>query len=290
MYAATDGASVWSSKRMTHLPPVLAGDLVAICSDTGVVALRAATGELVWEGADVAAGSANALVASSDGLLLVTPTGVRAWNLDGTPRWHRAMPIAPTRAAAGASALFVSVPGPGIASIDLKSGAVSSVVPASAEMRYLAIEADRLLVAFVNGRIATYKLTPKLSRDWEYRKIEATGAPAADARSSYATLIDNTLYAFGLGNGHERWSAQLPARPRGGPILSAGRVIVVLADARLAQFQPNGTVIADEPSGDGSTNIVAVGASAGGRLIAAVGVRNDESRELIGWRQSPAPR
>jgi outer membrane protein assembly factor BamB len=157
---------------------------------------------------------------------------------------------------------------------------------------FVAVQAGRLLVTADNGDISAYKLTPSLSRDWRFPKIDATGPPVADSRSVYATLIDNTLYALALGNGNQRWSRQLPTRPRGGPIVSGDRVIVVLADGRLAQYRANnqGTALPEEAPPDVSTRIISVGADPAGLVIAAIGVPADESRQLIAWRATPDSR
>ena len=91
---------------------------------------------------------------------------------------------------------------------------------------------------------------------------------------------------FGLGNGHQRWSRQLPTRPRGGPVLFDKRVMVVLADGRLAQFAADdkGTTLTEEPSPDASIRVLGFGASPDGQLIAAVGAPADNSRQLMAWR------
>jgi outer membrane protein assembly factor BamB len=291
MYAASDGSPAWSSTHLTALPPVFAGDVVVIASGSGVKALRAATGEPAWE-VVAPASSATALVATASAIVLVSPEEVQAWRLDGTPFWTRQMKTAPARAAAGEHAIYVSVPGPAIAALDLASGGVLRIVPAPASTVFVAVQAGRLLVTADNGDISAYKLTPSLSRDWRFPKIDATGAPVADSRSVYATLIDNTLYALALGNGNQRWSRQLPTRPRGGPIVSGDRVIVVLADGRLAQYRANnqGTALPEEAPPDVSTRIISVGADPAGLVIAAIGVPADESRQLIAWRATPDSR
>jgi outer membrane protein assembly factor BamB len=292
VYAAADGAPVWSSQLLTRLPPVIAGDVVVIASGSGVKALRAASGEPVWDAAAPAA-AATALLATASAILLVSPGEVQAWRFDGSPLWTRRMATAPARAAAGDRAVYVSVPGPGIAALDLETGAVMSTVQASADTLFVSVHAGRLLVGSANGDLTAYKLAPSFSRDWTYRKIDATGPPAADARTMYATHIDNTLYAHALGSGNQRWSRQLPTRPRGGPILFSDRVIVVLADGRLAQYRANneGAALPEEPGPpDESTRINSVGADPSGLLIVAIGVSPDESRQLIAWRAAPGSR
>ena len=289
VYGAADGAPAWSSTLRTNLPPVFAGDVLAICSETAVVALRAATGELAWH-VTVAGVSATALLATASSLLLVTPEGVQAWKLDGTVLWDRRMPTANARAAVGPAAIYVPVPGPAIATLDLATGEVVATLPAASDTRYIAVQSDRLLVSSTAGDLSAYKIAPVLKRDWHWRAIEATGPPVADARSVYASLIDNTLYAYALGNGNQRWTRQLSTRPRGAPVVFEGRVMVVLADGQLAQYRTDGASIADEPPAPGSTRIISVGAAPSGALIAAIGVPADESRQLIAWRPAPDSR
>ena len=291
VYATSDGAPVWSSKLLTQLSPVFAGDMVVIASGTGVKALRASTGQPAWD-VTAPAASATALVATPSALVLVAPDGVHAWKLDGSPLWTRRMPTSPARAAAGDKMIYVPVPGPAISALDLATGNVVSTVPAPGETLFVAVQAGRLLIGSANGDLSSYKLTPSFSRDWTYRKIDATGAPAADSRTVYATHIDNTLYAHAVGSGNQRWSRQLPTRPRGGPILAGERVIVVLADGRLAQYSANnqGLALPEEPAPDESTRVNSMGAGPAGQLIVAIGVAADESRQLIAWRAAPGLR
>lgn len=288
VFNAADGAPAWSSKLRTTLPPAFAGDdLVAICTDTALTVLRAATGDVAWQ-VHVRGAAATALLTTSSSLVLVTPDGVQAWKLDGSELWNRPLATANARAAVGPAAVYVPVPGPALATVDLATGAVTATIPAPGETGYIAVSGDRLLITSTKGDLSAYKLAPVIKRDWHWNAIEATGTPIADARSVYATLIDNTLYAYALGNGNQRWTRQLPARPRGGPLLYGGRVMAVLANGQLAQFRTDGTSIKDDTPAAESTRVVSVAADQSGALIAAIGVQPDESRVLIAWRPAPA--
>ncbi len=289
VFNAADGAPAWSSTLRTNLPPIFAeGDLLAICSDTALVVLRAATGAVAWQ-VNVRGDAATGLLATSSAFVIVTPDGVQAWKPDGTELWNRPVPTAEARAAIGPGAIYVPVPGPAIATLDLATGAVTSTLATSGETGYIAVSGERLLVTSTTGDVSAYKLAPAIKRDWHWRATEATGPPVADSRSVYATLIDNTLYAYALGNGNQRWTRQLPTRPRGGPILHGGRIIAVLANGQLAQYRPDGTLIKDDTTAD-STRIVSVGSDTTGALHVATGAPPYESRVLIAWRPAPAAR
>jgi outer membrane protein assembly factor BamB len=191
--SADRGLTRWRSSLPGRIVTVTWDNSWLLCStDAGeLAALRAADGDLLWR---VSLGAA--LVLPPEGGLdrvYVGLEGGQVLSLDlanGTRSWSRELPGRITGLKATAGQLIVGTTGNAVFSLDLATG----------------------------------------QQNWRWRVGGDVAGPAAsDDRRVYFAARDNMLRAVDIRTGNMRWTAELPARPVGGPQVLAGRVVVPLA-------------------------------------------------------------
>jgi outer membrane protein assembly factor BamB len=63
--------------------------------------------------------------------------------------------------------------------------------------------------------------------DWRWRTgADVVGAPVADGERVYFLALDNMLRGLDRRGGTQEWKRPLPMRPRGGPMLARGILVV----------------------------------------------------------------
>jgi len=99
-------------------------------------------------------------------------------------------------------------------------------------------EREMLFVGSLEGRLSALGLADgKIA--WSWLLSEAfRHPPHADERFLFAATEANTLYAFELRGGSERWRAALPGRPAGPPFGIGDRVLVATQDGLVLEFDP----------------------------------------------------
>jgi outer membrane protein assembly factor BamB len=77
---------------------------------------------------------------------------------------------------------------------------------------------------------------------WRWRTgADVLGRPVADDRRVYFVSLDNVLRALTRGGGSQEWRRLLPIRPSGGPLMTAGALVVSgVAPSVLAFSTTNG--------------------------------------------------
>ncbi len=123
-------------------------------------------------------------------------------------------------------------------------------------------EREVLFVGSLEGRLSALHLSDgKIA--WSWLLSEAfRHPPHAGERFLFAATEANTLYAFELRGGSERWRAALPGRPAGPPLGIGDRVLVTTRDGLVLEFDPR-TGLAGGGGQDMEAEIVGIARGAG---------------------------
>jgi outer membrane protein assembly factor BamB len=248
-----EGTTRWRSTLPGRIVTVTWDNSWLLCSnDAGdLAAFRAADGQLVWR--------------TSLGAALVLPP------------------------AAGLDRLYVGLEGGQVLSLDLANGerAWSREVPG----RVTGLKAaDGQLIVGTTGN-AVLSLDLKTGRqNWRWRVGgDVAGAAANDDRRVYFAARDNVLRAVDIRSGNLRWTADLPARPVGGPQVLAGRVVVPLSttvgifDPQTGKPETQVTVAGEMRS---APHLRVDGRPTSPRLVA---ITLDGKMQGFGWRYEAPP-
>lgn len=253
--AAANGRTRWQTPLPGRLLTITWDNSWLLCSnaDGDLAALRASDGELLWRSA---LGSALVLppAAGLDRVYVALENGdVVSLNLvDGQQLWKRALPGRVTGLSATDGQLLAGTTGKAIFSLELATG----------------------------------------RQRWRWRVGgDVSGPAASDDRHVYFAARDNVLRAVDIRSGNLRWTAELPARPVGGPQVLAGRVVVPLATT-VGIFDPATgkseaqVVVAGEMSA--APHLRLEGRQTSPRLVA---ITRDGRMQGFGWRyeEPPAP-
>lgn len=265
------GTVRWRREVAVSLAPSAGGDMVFAAGDDAVRALDARTGALRWD--TPLPGRLVSITWDTGWLLCATEGGdlaaLRA--SDGELVWRVALgaPLA-VPPAAGLDRVYVGLDAGHIVSLSLATGARGWDTTVPGRLTGLrAVEGQ--LVAGTTGRaIFSFELTTGRQR-WRWRVGgDVAGAASSDGRLLFFAARDNVLRAVDARSGNLRWTAELPARPLGGPQVFNGLVLVPLAST-VAAFdaatgKPTGAVNA---SGELSTPPhLRDGRPTGARLVA----------------------
>ena len=130
-----------------------------------------------------------------------------------------------------------------------------------------------------DGNVYAYRQSSASRPEWVYRARTGTlGAPIADAKHVYVSLLNNSARALDARNGSMRWAVELPARPTLGMALGPDKLVVPLLSGELAvcTFRPGGL----RPSHQRHRLSQAAGRSA--RLLSAARVVGDQAGSVEG--------
>lgn len=186
-----DGAKAWKIPFTDTLASRLVwanGWLVAATSSGGVIAYRAADGQVVWRQETGARASAAPAVAAGRVYIALEDRRLLALNIEnGQPIWTRRIGGAPNEILALDDRIY--------------AGATDNFL--------YCVKAD-------TGQI-----------DWRWRTgADVIGQPVVDDRRVYFVSLDNMLRALDRKGGTQQWKHGLPFRPRTGPVLINDTLVV----------------------------------------------------------------
>ncbi len=99
-------------------------------------------------------------------------------------------------------------------------------------------ERGLLVVGTMEGDLLALRLDDGCEA-WSWALQEAfRHAPGVGERFLFAASGANTLYAFDVGGGSERWRAALPGRPAASPLTMGNRLLVATRDGLALEFDP----------------------------------------------------
>lgn len=217
--------------------------LVAPMLDSRVVALDAASGEVLWERAAVDGVQIHAApVADGADVLIATDRGevLRLAALSGAERW-RADVGAPVYAAPAADgrSIVVSTTRGGVVHLDAASGEQRWRVDADRVLRATTagLTDDALAVGFTDGSTRVYDRATGAER-WRHRVDGNISAPPlwVDGHLAVGTM-DRRLILLDAATGDEVWSRQLRGRVKSALGVGGGMLIALVEPRHVVAFQ-----------------------------------------------------
>jgi outer membrane protein assembly factor BamB len=232
------GAVRWRRELASTVAPSSGDGLVFVATDGVVEALHAQSGATKWR--TPLPGRLVTVTWDNGWLLCSTDAGdlaaLRA--SDGNLLWRTTLGAAlVVPPAPGLDRVYLAVEGARVVSVDLATGQQRWVRTLSGRITSLAAVDGQLIVGTTANTLFSLDLTTGRQR-WRWRVGGDVSGPAtSDDRHIYFVARDNVLRAVALGGGTLRWTAELEARPVGGPQLYRGMVFVPLANS-VAVFDP----------------------------------------------------
>jgi len=305
--ALGDGHVLWAAPLPSRLPPLAAGTFVVVASGGRLVALDLASGQPKWTVND--AGDPTSLLWHNALVMTASGTTVRAWGADGKETWRQeadsriAAPIA-----AEAELVFAGLEGQKLVAFDAKTGALRWAQSLETVPKTLLAFQGRVYFTGQDGDFYAYLQRPQLQWDWRYsnRLPPAVGAPVTDDRRLYVAFLDNTVRAFDVKIGNERWHQPIGARPAAGPFLVGEHACVLTTPGNLVMLRrrdgafalpakpaappapPPDTAAAPgaKPAIISRQTLLTYAVGPDGTIVVTVVVGDDGSRTLVAWRYS----
>lgn len=249
------GAVRWRRELATSIAPASGEGLVFVAADGRVEALASSSGSARWR--TPLPGRLVTVTWDTGWLLCSTEGGdfaaLRA--SDGELVWRATLGkalVAPP--AAALDRVYLALDGAEIVSLNLATGEKGWTRTLSGRITGISAVDRQLIVGTTDNAVFSLDLESGRQR-WRWRVGgDASGTATSDERHIYFVARDNVLRAVARGGGSLRWTAELSARPLGGPQVFEGLVFVPLATS-IAVFDPaTGKPLATIPaSGELST-------------------------------------
>jgi len=231
------GATEWSVALMSSWPLMISDGVLYAAGARELLALRAATGDPVWQvnlDADLMVAPA---LQGSTVVVLLKPDQLRAVRLsDGSDAWHRAIPVPSASPSMWADATGVVVasgnrvsrftPGDGQLAWERELGGALST-PFVAGDRVFVGSTDNYLYALDGG-------SGRLL--WRFGTGGDVVGGTADDRFVYFAALDNLLRALRRGNGNQVWKRDLSTRTIAPPSTFGGIVVVSGNNPAMAAY------------------------------------------------------
>jgi outer membrane protein assembly factor BamB len=289
-----DGRTLWTAAEHSPLAPVALGTLVALVSEGVLHVWTQEDGARAWR-ADVDP-AASLLFSFDDRLAVVSGFEVRTWRPTGTPDWRATLTGTPTTPFVFRNGLlFVGLDEPALVALDAATGAQKWRVPLRARPESLTATDDRLYLGATNATLYSYRTTGDPDAAWKFPRLPgAIGDPVTDDRHVYFALLDNSLRAFDLGGGAQRWSTGVGSRPVGGPMLLGANPVVALSTGYVVELSARGGQVRApaKPITLPPARLQAAGLSSDGTSVFTVTIASDGSQTLTAWgrpRSAPTP-
>lgn len=234
------GAIRWQREVAEATVPDAGAGLVFVGSRQTVLALDAVSGETRWRRA--LPGAVSSVYFDTGWLLCVAADGslyaLRANN--GEAIWNTALSsrlaVAPV---AGLDRVYVGLADGRLVALALATGRVVWSRPMGHRITGVSAVADQLIVGTAgsaNRAVYSFDLVRGDQR-WRWRVGgDVSGSASSNGRLIFVASRDNVVRALDSRSGTLRWSADLPARPLGAPVLIGDTVRVPLASS-VALFE-----------------------------------------------------
>jgi outer membrane protein assembly factor BamB len=227
--AIRDGVTRWTlEKAPVILPPVVDSGRLYLVADGTLDARNVTDGQPIWRAATKGTVSAP-LVAragwvilaldNGDVMALKGDTGEHVWQLELGATVRTEPLIVGDR-------LYLAPEGSGLLAVDLVSGKKVWERDLGATVNSIAAHAG-VVCAGTTGRML-YGVDEKRGEvKWKWRiGGDVIGRPAFDDETAYVVSMDNTIRAFALRDGAQRWREALAFRPLSGPIRVEGSLLI----------------------------------------------------------------
>ena len=228
----------WRRDVATALAPSVGAGLVFVAGDGVIEALSADRGLTLWR--TTLPGRMATVTWDTDWLLCSNEAGdlaaLRA--SDGGLVWRvslgSALVLPP---GPGLDRVYVGLDGGRLIPIELATGQQTWTRTLPGRITGMKAADGQLIVGTTGNAVFSLDLASGRQR-WRWRVGgDVAGAAASDERHVYFAARDNMLRAVDLRTGNLRWTAELPARPVGGPQVLAGFVVVPLSST-VSIFEP----------------------------------------------------
>jgi outer membrane protein assembly factor BamB len=233
-----EGRVVWTVGLETASTPATGDGLVFVAGDALVTALDQTSGRTVWRtpvDREIVAAlhwDGGFVVACLDGGELVAINA-----LDGQILWRS--PLGATISTAPSVAddlMYAALENGHLLALSLQNGERRWMVDLGERVTGILVIEEQLLAGTRGNRLHSISLDRGRIR-WSQRAgADVIGAPVADEQNIYFVAFDNVLRALHRGNGHLRWSRNLPSRPSGGALRVNEVVLVPLSTNDIGAY------------------------------------------------------
>jgi len=232
------GRIVWRRDITTRIAPSVGDALVFVAGDAHIEAVTADRGVARWR--TPLPGPLVTVTWDNGWLLCSNDAGdlaaLRASN--GELLWRASLgsPLV-LPPAAGLDRVYVGLDDGHVLSLDLATGLRAWSRTLGGRITGMRAANGQLIVGTTANAVFSLDLASGRQR-WRWRVGgDAAGPATSDERHVYFAARDNVLRAVDIRSGNLRWTAELPARPVGGPQVLAGRVVVPLSTS-VGIFDP----------------------------------------------------
>jgi eukaryotic-like serine/threonine-protein kinase len=284
------GRITWRREVASAVAPSVGDGFVFVAGAAGVEALSAAGGQTRWR--TPIPGRLLTVTWDNGWLLCSNDAGdlaaLRA--TDGELIWRASLGSALVLPpAAGLDRVYLALDGGQVLSLDLQTGVRSWARSLEGRITGMRAANGQLVVGTTANAVFSLDLASGRQR-WRWRVGgDVVGPAASDDKHVYFASRDNILRSVDIRSGNLRWTADLPARPVGGPQVLAGRVVVPLSTS-VGLFDPrNGKP--DAPVTVSGEMSAAPHLRAGGRPTSPrlVAIALDGRMQGFGWRFEAPP-
>lgn len=223
---AVDGHEVWRQKKDVSQPMAVAGEFLVTSSGDAIEALNAATGKAAWIVPRIK--TVAPLLAQASWVIAVTETevlGIRAAN--GEIVWRHAAGGVKLPPVLEGDRLYTGADDGRVLALNVQDGSVAWERFFPGGVTAIAAYQGRVYVGAGDKRLYCLAGSKKGDEEWAYQLGALTARHiAVDDDRVYVGSLNNVVRALDRRNGNQRWMAPLSQRPIYGAYVS-GHVIFV---------------------------------------------------------------
>lgn len=232
-----DGAQAWRAKGLGGLVSAAPGVVVVRTPEGKVSSLQPRTGEVRWATESSVPGAIPAVIDRD--LVFVAGSGLVALDAaSGKLIWSAPLgPIATSLPVVAGSQIVVGEADGTLRGRDRTTGAsLWTFRTAEPLLAPVAIdERGEVFVGTTDRRLL--RLGPKGNQHWRWRVgADVISPPALAGDLALFTSFDATLYAIHRGSGKLAWRVGLPSRPLSGPLVVGQNVLVACHESEIVGF------------------------------------------------------